>query len=163
MPCMDSVSLSGGRGWAGLPHAPHECRPRPCLISIHTVWAAEILQGLSLSLSTCLVEEGFYLHPFIFATKFLNESSHLSVKMTTTEVATVPFLAGTSISDSKRMLQETFADLDKVDGFQSFHLGTSFESPEDLQILVGKKKTVTNVPQNFRELVSDAVWKFYYD
>ena len=59
--------------------------------------------------------------------------------MTTTEVATVPLLAGTSISDSKKMLQATFADLDKVDGFQSFHLGTSFESPEDLQILVGKR------------------------
>ena len=81
--------------------------------------------------------------------------------MTTTEVATVPFLAGTSISHSKKMLQETFADLDKVDGFQSFHLGTSFESPEDLQILVGKKKAITNVPQNFRELVSDAIEKGY--
>jgi hypothetical protein len=64
--------------------------------------------------------------------------------MTTTEVATVPFLAGTSISDSNTMLQETFADLDKVDGFQSFHLGTFFESPEDLQILVGKKKTISD-------------------
>ena len=85
----------------------------------------------------------------------------MPVKMTTTEVATVPFLAGTSISHSKKMLQETFADLDKVDGFQSFHLGTSFESPEDLQILVGKKKAITNVPQNFRELVSDAIEKGY--
>ena len=85
----------------------------------------------------------------------------MPVKMTTTEVATVPFLAGTSISHSKKMLQATFADLDKVDGFQSFHLGTSFESPEDLQILVGKKKAITNVPQNFRELVSDAIEKGY--
>ena len=92
-----------------------------------------------LSLDTCLVEERLFLHHLYSRTEFLNESSYSPVKMTTTEVATVPFLAGTSISDSNTMLQETFADLDKVDGFQRFYLGTSFESPEDLQILVGKK------------------------
>jgi hypothetical protein len=50
--------------------------------------------------------------------------------MTTTEIAMVPLLAGTSISD--------FAHLHKVDGFQSFRFGIPLESPENLQILIGK-------------------------
>jgi hypothetical protein len=59
--------------------------------------------------------------------------------MTTTEIAMVPLLAGTSISDSDhKMLKETFAHLHKVDGFQSFRFGIPLESPENLQILIGK-------------------------
>jgi hypothetical protein len=60
--------------------------------------------------------------------------------MTTTEIATVPLLTGTSLSDSDHtMLKETFAHLHKIDGFQSFRFGIPLESPEKLQILIDKK------------------------
>jgi heme-degrading monooxygenase HmoA len=72
---------------------------------------------------------------------------------TTTEIATVPLLPGTSLSDSDHtMLKETFALLHTVAGFQRFRFGIPLESPEDLQILIGKKrkeKAVTIPCQNF--------------
>jgi hypothetical protein len=69
--------------------------------------------------------------------------------MTTTEIATVPLLAGTSISDSDNtMLKETFALLHKVDGFQRFRFGIPLEPPENLHILIGKKEKTTTIPQN---------------
>jgi hypothetical protein len=81
----------------------------------------------------------FPLHHLYFRNKSLNSSSHLPVRMTTTEIATVPLIAGTSLSDSDRkMLKETFAHLQKIDGFQLSRFGIPLESPENLQILIGK-------------------------
>jgi hypothetical protein len=66
--------------------------------------------------------------------------------MPTTEVATLPPLAGTSISESDTTLQESLARIKKADGYQSYRFGASFEEPENVQLLVGK----TSLPKKIR-------------
>lgn len=82
---------------------------------------------------------------------FLTSQTHsyLLLTMPTTEIATVPLVAGSKPGDpsdpSAAILKETFNTLQQQDGMQQIHFGLLEENPDVLQMMISASRPRTNL------------------